>query len=341
MPAVAIDAHCSLDRVREHEQVAQLARAVAHVVGRAAPRARSRARGTSRSSASWSAITSTTSFASPSSSASRIAWRASARPTPRPRWSGSTTSAPRRRGSTSRAAGSPRRSRRPRRPRPRSSARRPGRAQAATTSGSATSSFRKVRSASGIASRKRSSAAPVARARCGGSPSCLLAVGAFVAVRRDPFGQARHRVLERPTCRSPNVTWPPGSRSSSRRAGSPTSAQRGLGGGRRHDVVALGHRDEHVAARVAEARSTRPPSADRPAHQRVLADELARRPGGRPRRGTARGRASTAPSPGSPRRTRRSRGARAASPSARSPSSARACRSRCRARRPGRCRCRR
>jgi hypothetical protein len=39
----------------------------------------------------------------------------------------------------------------------------------------------------------------------------------------DPAGEARHRVLTalRPV---PNVTWPPGSRSSSRRAGSPINS---------------------------------------------------------------------------------------------------------------------
>ena len=138
----------------------------------------------------------------------------------------------------------------------------------------------------------------------------------------------------------PNVTWPPGSRSSSRRAGSPTSSMIGstAAGGTTlsRSAIALS-----TLPRASASSTLRSPTPDRPGHQHVACGRAPRRARGRSRPGTARGRATTAPSPGSPRRTRRSRGSRAASPSARPRSSAPACRSRCRARPRARCRCRR
>ena len=50
----------------------------------------------------------------------------------------------------------------------------------------------------------------------------------------------------------PNVTWPPGSRSSSRRAGIPDELHHRLHRGRGDDVVALGHRVQDVALNVGE-----------------------------------------------------------------------------------------
>ena len=186
-----------LDVVGEHEQVAQLAGAVAHVVDEQRLGLEARARGTSRSAPSWSAITSTTSFASPSSTASSTAWRASAAPDAAPAALGvddephlADVARPAvqrddRDVSDDLAVLDGDR------------ARAPGRAQAATTSGSSTSSLRNVRSASGMRAKKRSSAGSIVGLRSVGSPSPLLRCRAVrLSASMIQLGQAGHRVLD-------------------------------------------------------------------------------------------------------------------------------------------------
>ena len=187
-----------LDVVGEHEQIADLDRCDRARGRRAAPRARSRAPGTCAISASWSAITSTTSLASPSSTGivhgvarqraaeavpavlgiddeahladvARPA-RAAARPRPEP------TTSPRRW---------------------RSRARCPGRAHAVTTAGSSTSSLRNVRSASGMRAKKRTRAASSSAVIGRNSIRNSFAAGSSSECLDDPAGKAGHRVLDR------------------------------------------------------------------------------------------------------------------------------------------------
>ena len=162
MPAAAIDAHCSVDRVREHEQVAQLARPVAHVVDQQRLGLEAERRGTSRSRLLvGDHLDDQLRQRRARAPRARRGARAPARRRGRA-GRGRRRCGPRRRGSTSRAAGSRRRSRRRRRRRRAIARASPGRTQAATTSGSATSSFRNVRSASGMRVEEALERRPVA-----------------------------------------------------------------------------------------------------------------------------------------------------------------------------------